>query len=110
MREENTFGNASPFSKARWVEYADDSVWPNLYLSILAPTPMRSTLLSETSSTRITLARPLINAYVPCATSQGGMIENQTFVPTLNLWSLLKKKPRYEMSRVLPKIDSNSAR
>jgi len=90
MREENTSGNARLFSKARWVKYGDDSVWPNLYLSILAPTPMRSTLLSETSSTRITRARPLINAYVPCATSQGGMIEKQNFVPTLNLWSLLK--------------------
>jgi len=90
MREENTFGNASPFSKARWVKYADDSVWPNLYLSILAPTPMRSTLLSETSSTRITLARPLINACVPCATSQGGMIEKENFVPTLSPWPLLK--------------------
>jgi hypothetical protein len=90
MREENTSGNARLFSKAKWVKYADDSVWPNLYLSILAPTPMRSTLLSRTSSARITLARPLINAYVPCATSQGGMIENQNFVPTLSRWSLLK--------------------
>ncbi len=44
------------------VKGADDSVWPNLYLSIFAPTPTRSTLLSETSSTRTTLARPLINA------------------------------------------------
>src|SRR5258708_883583 len=46
MREENTFGNASPFSKARWVKYADDSVWPHLYLPILAPPPIRSTFPS----------------------------------------------------------------
>src|SRR5258708_15436543 len=90
MREENTSRKARLVSKAKWVKYGDDSVWPNLYLSILAPTPMRSTLLSGTSSTRITPARPLIKAYAPCATSQGGKIENQTFVPTLSRWSLLK--------------------
>ncbi len=56
---------------------------PNVYLSIIAPTPTRSTLLSETSSTRTALARPLINAWVACATFQGGMIENPNFIPTL---------------------------
>jgi len=72
------------------VKYADDSVWPNLYLPMIAPTPTRSTWLSETSSTRTALACPLINAWVPFATSQGGMIENQNFIPTLSPWSLLK--------------------
>lgn len=38
--------------------FADDSVWPNLYLSIIAPTPGRSTSLSATSSRHTTLARP----------------------------------------------------
>jgi len=72
------------------VKYADDSVWPNLYLSMIAPTPTRSTWLSETFSTRTALARPLINAWVPCVTPQGGMIENQNLIPTLSPWSLLK--------------------
>src|SRR5260370_35452166 len=72
------------------VKYADDSVWQNSYLSILAPTPTRSTWLSGTSSARTALARPLINAWVPCATSQGGMIENKNFIPTLRSRSLLK--------------------
>ncbi len=72
------------------VKYADDSAWPNVYLFIIAPTPTRSTLLSETSSTRTALARPLINAWVACATFQGGMIENPNFIPTLSPMSLLK--------------------
>jgi len=72
------------------VKYADDSVWPNLYLSMIAPTPTRSTWLSEAFSTRTALARPLINAWVPCVTPQGGMIENQNLIPTLSPWSLLK--------------------
>ena len=39
---------------------------------------------------RTALARPLINAWAACATSQGGMIENPNFIPTLSPWSLLK--------------------
>lgn len=69
-------------------QHTDDSAWPNLYASITAPTPTRSTLLSETSSTRTTLARPQINAWVP--SSQGGIIENPILIPTLSPWPILK--------------------
>jgi len=51
---------------------------------------MPSTMLFETSSTRITLARPLMNACVACVTSHGGMIENPIFVPTLSRWLTTK--------------------
>src|SRR5216684_4344227 len=64
------------------VKYADDSVWPNLYLSMIAPTPTRSTWLSETFSTRTAPARPLIYAWVPSVTPQAGMMENQNLIPT----------------------------
>jgi hypothetical protein len=47
-----------------FTQHASDSVWPHLYLPIAAPTPTRSRPLCESSSTRITLACPVINAGV----------------------------------------------
>src|SRR5215469_2377077 len=81
------FAFSAPPVPTRFAQHGDDSVWPNLYCSITAPTPTRSSALCETSSTRTTLACPLMNA---CAASDGGMIENQIFIPALSLWLILK--------------------
>jgi hypothetical protein len=72
-----------------------------------AATPTRDEPFSRLFSTRTTLPMARINTSEPRVTSEGSVSVISSSAPALRSWSIVKNRPRVEMSRVFPFLEDS---